>query len=259
MIQKKIIITEEQFKKLLEFEGKIYDFRLHRFPSDNFSLYEKGLIEEGIFKTYDINFVIKHFCHYLDFANDYGKFANNPSQYNGFITKVYSENNLNYLELVVTEKESILQKVDNTLKLCGYYKAFCEEYCRGYVQLGYEKIHEDTIKLNTDKIYHVTSRDYKPKIQRMGLVPKSKNKNTYHLERVYFFTKDYGEEGFLNIAKELIGNNTAFGYIVYEIDINKLNDVKFHYDVNTENGIYTTDNIPPEAIKIKYEYKNNNI
>lgn len=256
-MKKRLIITEEQFKKLIEFKGKKYYQRNKVFlPENIFLLRENNIIEEAVFKTYDINFVIKHFCEYLNFANDYKIFASNPSNFNGFITTVEGANNLSYLELVVVEDESIIKKVENTLSLCGYYKSFCETYCNGYLQIGFEKIHDNEINIPFKKIYHVTKRENKIKIDKIGLVPKQKNKKTYHLERIYFFTEDFGEKGFYQVAKQLFDNQESnFGYIVYEIDTNKLKNVDFHYDVNTKHGIYTTSNIPPEAMKIKYEYK----
>lgn len=250
---KKIILTEEQFKNILGFNS---DHIYKSLKPKNFftNIFENEELDEGIFKTYDISFVVKHFCKYLNFAKDYSIFANHPEQYNGFIINVVGDNNMEYIEMVVHDNEETLKKVNDTLKLCGYYEAFFEEYCEGYVQIGYEKMHDDKIDLKTDKIYHVTSRDYKLKIARYGLVPKSHNKKTKHLERIYFFTKDYGKDGFLYIANELFGNKTTFGYIVYEVDVNKLNNVSFHDDVNTDGGIYTTDNIPPNALTIKYEF-----
>lgn len=251
--KKKLIITEEQFKNLLGYDPTDkgnYIFNPFRILEKDFDL-----IKEGLFKSYDIDFVVKHFSKYLRFADNYSVFAYNPSQYNGFITKVLNENNLYYIEMVVLDNEELLKKVEKTLNLCGYYLSFSEEYCNGYLQCGFEKKFEDIIDLNVDKIYHVTLRDNKLKIGRIGLVPKAKNKKTYHMERIYFFTKDYGEKGFLNIAEELYKGKTTFGYIVYEIDVNDLKDVKFHFDPNTEDAIYTTDNIPPSVLKIKFEYK----
>lgn len=251
---KKIIITEQQFKNLIEFHNSNNNW-IKKLEKHTFDKFNKDDLNEGIYKTYPIDFVVKHFCGYLNFADNYSLFCNSPSQYNGFITEVKSENDLSYIEMVVYDDAEVLTKVNKTMELCGYYKAFCEDYCEGYLQCGYEKRNEETINLTTDKIYHVTERTNVPKIKRNGLVPKSKNKKTFHLERVYFFTKDYGYNGFLNIIKLLYENYNNFGYIVYEVDTNKLKNVSFHYDVNMENGIYTTDNIPPEALTKKYEYK----
>ena len=254
MKNKKIILTEEQFRNLLQFKNRGYTPKTNYCSKTN--LFKNKYINEAIFKTYPIDFVIRHFCQYLNFANDYQKFATNPKNYCGFITEVVSENGLSYIEMVIEDNAEVLNKTDKTLNLCGYYKSFCEDYCEGYLQCGYEKRHENKIKdLGVDKIYHITIRENKLKIKRDGLEPKSKNKNTFHLNRVYFFTKDFGKNGFLTLAKQLYKDKTTFGYIVYEIDVNSLKNVNFYFDVNTEYGIYTTDNISPDVLKIKYEYK----
>ena len=255
---KRMVITEEQFKKLLGHETPRVAFsplRKNRFDIswDDF----KREINEGFYKTYPVDFVLKHFRKYIGFSTDWKEFVRNFPKHPGFITNVVGENGSEYIEFVSIDDSELLKKADNALNLCGYYKVFCEPYgdCEGYVQAGYEKRHDEPIKLKTDKLYHVTRRESIPKIKREGLVPKSRNKQTYHLERIYFFTKDYGEKGFEAIAKNLYGNSSTFGYVVFEIDVANLKNITFHYDVNTEDGVYTTDNISPDALKIKYQFK----
>lgn len=254
MSENKIILTEEQFKKLLSHEIKRIAYTPFRktFPVNIF----RQKLDEGLYKTYDIDFVVKHFCGYLNFTKNWNLFSNDPDRYNGFITKVSGENGEEYIEFVAVDDPEFLKKADDAMELCGFYKAFCEGYCNGYVQAGYEKRHDKDITLNTDKLYHVTKRESLPRIKREGLVPKSRDKQTHHLDRIYFFTKDYGEKGFLTIAKDLYNGNASFGCAVIEVDVNSLGDnIVFHNDLNTTDGVYTTDNIPPEALRIKYQYK----
>ena len=255
---KRMMITEEQFKKLLGHETeRVGFFPLRRNRFDISLEIFKEQINEGLYKTYPVDFVLKHFRKYIGFSTDWKEFVRNFPNCPGFITNVVGENGNEYIEFVAIDNQELLEKADKALNLCGYYKAFCEPYgdCKGYVQSGYEKRHDVPIKLKSNKLYHITRRESIPKIKREGLVPKSRNKQTYHPERIYFFTKDYGKNGFETIAKNLYGNSSTFGYVIFEIDTNKLNDVTFHYDVNTQDGVYTTDNIPPDAIKKKYEFK----
>lgn len=251
---KKIVLTEEQFKRLLSHETKTSAYiPFKKGPGINIFRQE---LDEGLYKTFDIDFVVTHFCSYLRFTGDWNAFATSPDSYNGFITKVAAENSEEYIEFVSIDDPDFLKKADDAMKLCGFYRAFCEEYCKGYVQAGYEKRNDKEIELNTNKIYHITRRESLPKIKREGLVPKSRDKQTHHLDRIYFFKKDYGEGGFKTIAENLYGRVTSFGYAVIEVDLTKIkNKVAFHNDPNTENGIYTTDNIPPDALKVKYQYK----
>ena len=58
------------------------------------------------------------------------------------------------------------------------------------------------------------------------------------------------------IDEDVYNNKSSFGYAVLEIEVDKIDGgIVFHNDLNTEGGVYTTDNIPPDALKIKYEYK----
>ena len=249
-----IILTEEQFKNLLSCEIKraVYIPLRKTFTTNIF----KQELNEGLYKTFETDFVVKHFCGYFNFTKDWSTFANDPDRYNGFITKVAGENGEEYIEFVCVDDKDFLKKADDAMKLCGFYMAFCEKYCEGYVQTGYEKRHDKDIALKTNKLYHITRRESLPKIKREGLVPKSRDKQTHHLERIYFFKEDYGEEGFKKIAKDLYHNNTSFGYAVIEVSLDKIkNKIVFHNDLNTEGGVYTTDNIPPDALKVKYQYK----
>lgn len=254
MRKNKIVLTEEQFKKLLSHEIK----RVAYIPLKKAfipNIFRQNL-NEGLYKTFDIDFVVKHFCDYLNFTKDWSSFSNDPDSYNGFITKVAGENEEEYIEFVAVDDPEFLKKADDSMKLCGFYRAFCEEYCDGYVQAGYEKRHDKDISLNTNKLYHITRRESLPKIKREGLVPKSRDKQTHHLERIYFFTKDYGEDTFKKVAEDLYGRNGSFGYVVIEVDVASLvGNVTFHNDLNTPDSVYTTDNIPPEALKVKYQYK----
>ena len=249
-----MVLTEEQFKKLLSHEIRNVAFIPLRKGTTNIFRQE---LNEGLYKTFDIDFVVRHFCSYLNFTYNYHEFVNDPDRYNGFITKVSGDNDEEYIEFVSIDDEDFLRKADDALKLCGYYMAFSEEYCKGYVQSGYEKRHDKRIRLDINKLYHVTRRESLPKIRREGLVPKSRDKQTHHLDRIYFFKKDYGEDAFKKIAEDLYGGNTSFGYAVIEVDLDKIGrDIIFHNDLNTKDGIYTTDNIPPDALKVIYQYRN---
>jgi len=115
------------------------------------------------------------------------------------------------------------------------------------------KEHEDEIifiyepkfdKLNTDKIdtlYHITDSDNTDKIEKQGLIPKSKSKKSIHPERIYLGTN---KEDLLDGPLSEWVNKP----VLYEIDNRELN-LKLHKDVNMENAVYTTDNIPPSKLK----------
>ena len=111
---KKILLTESQFKNLLSHEIKKMAYVPLR--KSNRNIFKMSL-SEGLYKTYDIDFVVKHFCGYLNFTKNWGTFANNPDGYNGFITKVAGENDEEYVEFVSIDDPAFLQKADDAMRL----------------------------------------------------------------------------------------------------------------------------------------------
>jgi len=92
-------------------------------------------------------------------------------------------------------------------------------------------------------IYHITKTINVDKIEKYGLIPKSKNKITQHNNRVYFIldTKQ------INIlAKLLYPKETEISVI--DIETKYIKNIRFMKDVNTPNGIFTLENIPPNYI-----------
>lgn len=95
-------------------------------------------------------------------------------------------------------------------------------------------------------LYHITGNVYIEKIKKIGLCPKSKNKKTLHPDRVYLSpSKEYA----ISLAELLheFGANTML-----EISTDGMTSPRYRFfeDPNTEMGIYTYSNIPPEKIKI---------
>jgi len=109
-----------------------------------------------------------------------------------------------------------------------------------------------------NKLYHMSIQQYKNNILKNGLIPKSKNKKTIHLDRIYFCDNptdcyklipdmkyDYIKRKNKNKLDDI-----DIKWIIYEIDSNKLN-INLYKDPNFINkGYYAVDNIPPEHIKI---------
>jgi hypothetical protein len=92
--------------------------------------------------------------------------------------------------------------------------------------------------------YHSTSFKYIKKIKKYGLVPKSKNKTTSHPERIYL-TKTYDD------AKDIGGMMSKWNdsdFIILKIKSEAIPGLKIFNDPNFEGGVYTYNNIGPEAI-----------
>ena len=96
---KRMIITEEQFKKLLTHEMPKIAFSPLRKNRFDISLEVfKNNLNEGMYKTYPVDFVLKHFRKYIGFSTDWKEFVRKFPSCPGFITNVVGENGNEYIE-----------------------------------------------------------------------------------------------------------------------------------------------------------------
>lgn len=115
------------------------------------------------------------------------------------------------------------------------------------VSFSFEPKYDDEVKV-PDIIYHITDEKNVNKIMKLGLIPKTKSKISYHPERIYLLTDKKDINGLISHSKFTIDEP-----ILLTIDVSKLkNKMKFYIDVQYPAGIYTLNNIPKECI-IKYE------
>jgi hypothetical protein len=93
--------------------------------------------------------------------------------------------------------------------------------------------------------YHVTDRQYLDKIRKIGLVPKHKDKITYHPDRIYLFIDEKNVSGLLDNIHFDIDNP-----VLLKIDISEFKKHnKFYVDPNlSDGGVYVLGNIPPRLI-----------
>lgn len=102
-------------------------------------------------------------------------------------------------------------------------------------------------------LYHVTPIKNVEKILKIGLIPKSKNKTSFHPDRIYLTDT-------LEIAWSLIKQFERIEkveYTILKIESKNLN-VKLYSDIDLrQNGYYTLENIPPKYITVlpKENYK----
>jgi hypothetical protein len=113
-----------------------------------------------------------------------------------------------------------------------------------------------------NKLYHLSIQEYKDKILKNGLIPKTKNKRTIHLDRIYLCSVpedchkliadlkyDYDKRKNLN-KKDKINTD----WIIYEIDAKNIE--KLYKDPNyIDKGYYVVDNINTKDISIYDEEK----
>lgn len=94
-------------------------------------------------------------------------------------------------------------------------------------------------------LYHITLLKHQNKIKKQGLTPRAKNKKSYHPKRIYFLTD---KNNYKIFAKKLYPKEKKF--LLIEIKTKDLNDIRLFKDINTENGIFTLENVHPNLLNI---------
>ena len=107
-------------------------------------------------------------------------------------------------------------------------------------------------------LYHIFRYLDVDKIKRYGICPKSKNKISFHPDRIYLIVDLNNVSMILNSFKDIdVSKNIDIKYTIAKIDTTKIpEDHKFllRYDPNYEGGYYTNQNISPMWItEILYE------
>lgn len=205
---------------------------------------------EGIFHTYPIEDVQKFFMRYYGLPKEQIQIIN-------------GENKEKELNIYIPPSQDAYDKIEKSLKLCGYYISQLEKRVQYWVICGEKsKTNDINDKIsNIKRIYHITPSYNYDKIKEIGLCPKTKNKGLNYPERIYFgldinsikLLKNQlkKNEKLYNVKSNKADKTMLNDYVLLEIDKQKLGDnIKFYYDVNAENCIYTTDNIPLQFIKL---------
>lgn len=128
------------------------------------------------------------------------------------------------------------------------------------------KINDKNVKYK--RLFHLTPSVNLPKIEKIGLTPKSNSKNTKHPERVYLFTDELTDKNIENIIFQLYSSNknaeqykeeyTLLEIILNQDEFDEYLTTKplprFFKDPNMSFAIYTLENINPKQLKIIKTY-----
>lgn len=97
-------------------------------------------------------------------------------------------------------------------------------------------------------LFHVAPLRSWEKIQKVGLVPKSRSKKAYHPERVYL---GKSEKGIAALAPKFYQSTGLKDWVLLKVhtDLVPGGYLKLYYDPNYKYGYYTLNNIPPQAIE----------
>lgn len=217
---------------------------------------DKDLLYEGIFSTYPIETVRLHLMKRYMLDGDK-------------VRIVDAENGTKNLMIIVPNTEANKKELDTALSRCGYYCSMSDVYPSGEkIALQYEKRIEDDANSLVEKkrfLYHLTPSACVPKIKEVGLCPRSQNKMFAYPSRIYLFLSIPQKSVSVTLASQLYRyipkneyakkNGLYKTYSLLEIDTNKIPNIRenmvFYKDPNTPGGIFTMDNIPPDAISVK--------
>lgn len=212
-----------------------------RQPEDFYEMYD------GILKIYiKPKFVTKYNSIISSIENIYGWYLS--SIYNDINGEKIKRNSPDFkvpdfdLELKNYIVKNNLDINDIECDECNY-----EIYVLVFEQKTGDPINYDKLP---DTLYHITDTKYLNSILNMGLIPKSKNKKTYHPERIYL----------TEIKSQCISlfEHPEFGIktpVIFTIDKNKLEDknILIYKDPYLSGGVFVTNNIPKDCI-INYFY-----
>ena len=205
----------------------------------------KFVISEGLISSYPIEKVKSYIEKKL------------PSADVSISDKMYT----NVLHMVVVNDgynvDKLLVNVDN---LCGWYSSVINglqtnQYYSSVLSAfkdGNEKVaivlerrFDKDVDNANDKAYHLTDAKYVPKILKIGLVPKTRNRKWKYPERIYLSRTKMGLYSLFDNPEF----NEFEQPVALEVDLKGL-DIKLYRDPNFNGGFYTLDNIPPSHIKV---------
>lgn len=203
-------------------------------------------LDESLIMTYDIDKVIKIMER---------KFGLHPS-------RVIENNGVISIFLPFGVGKAEIGDIKNFINYCGYYSVKDEpvvnQAINSYVfnfirKFPNEDITEEIFN-NVEYLYHATPSLYVGRIMKYGLVPKAKNKLFQYPDRIYLST--VCDDNLFKSLKVVnsINKNIGTTYSVLRIKVNLLSDnIAFYKDNDYVNGVFTYDNISPEAIEIYKE------
>tara|TARA_R110000822_G_scaffold179075_4_gene318904 strand:- start:5291 stop:6028 length:738 start_codon:yes stop_codon:yes gene_type:complete len=225
-------------------------------------------IKEGLIKTTPIGetiYILKK-----QFPNWIFKFGEKNKDFFIEIVKINDGIKLEYFE-------KLLPLLNNLGYFISYMKIFendskiedkyDEKIVKNYFQnsktisihLSCEAKFDQKVNKIPEFLYHIAPLRNWEKIQKIGLVPKSRSKKAFHPERVYL-GKD--ETNISTLASKFYRIEGIDSWVLLKIITNQIpgDYLRLYQDPNYTHGYYTLNNIPPQAIeKIKdINFKNTN-
>jgi len=208
---------------------------------------------EGLIKTHPIN-ISKNIIE-RQFGNDLKIIKDNDS--NRLIVDVLNFIEFDKLFVLINNLGYFISAIDFLQNGKEKYEKFSknalysilknkEKYDK--IELVLEAKFDIEEKVLPEFLYHITEEKNAIKILKIGLVPKSYSKLTYHPERIYLSTS---LKNTIIVFNKFVEKNKDSKYVILQINTNLIPETIFYDDPNFKlKGYYTLDNIPPKSIKI---------
>lgn len=119
----------------------------------------------------------------------------------------------------------------------------------GSIRFDAEAKYDTIVEKIPKTLYHVTPKAAWDKISKVGLVPRTRTKKSYHPERVYLSTTKKATETLAAMFKTVTGIRE---WVLLAVDTKMIpgDYLKLYKDDNySPYGVYTMNNIPPAALK----------
>jgi len=226
---------------------------------------EKSL-NEGLETSYPADFIVD----YLNKQLSSGKFSIGNKIRDNF-EKKNPKGIIWHTNSPSTEK---LERIETQLKLFGWYFSSFTQLSINPTSNRFSDYPKEEIKDVVDFIiepkydielsyqdlssvmYHVIPNQNKEKIEKIGLIPKTKEKVSNHPDRIYFSPKKSDIDVLLK-TKKFTEDNKIFSIFQFNCHdfLKKHPNRKFMIDPNFKNSIYSVDNISPIFLKFEKDVK----
>ena len=196
---------------------------------------------EGYFRTYPLSKVEKFL------KQRYGNAAK--------VSVEKKENGEKAFHVYIWNDEKNKEIVDKDMSLCGYYPSITEISSDGTTLLiVYEPRFQNKVNEIVKErpfLYHVTKKSRLNKILANGLSPRTENKLFVYPDRIYFFLNQPSRQELELLTAQLKENDKGFrkgdSYVLIKVSTQGLKN-NFFFDPNTDECVYTKENIPPQFI-----------
>ena len=257
-----------------------------------------GFIEEGLIRTLDAEVAFRYVKDFFNIPDssiviykigrdERGKIISLKKEMkNGrfFADKGFDENPYDEtISVLLCNVKNNVQNVVNAMNLCGYFLSRPKQDevpPNEWMWFRFEKRNQNSyskqLRLQTDRLYHVTPIERVEKILANGFTPKSSNEFFSYPGRVFFFNgaedklnvlewavkllqsvirKEYNKELQLLMINGVEKNpyshshNLKKLFALMTINLRKVPEgVRFFMDSNAYGGVFTEDNLYPQVI-----------